>query len=190
MKTAEILSYLYFAGVIVWILPPIRQYKGYMFDFFLVLAIIDPASLLYGFLTRTNLPLWLVTLFIYLLIISVTTEELLKRFRYIFISLPLLFVLFIPYMSTMYYHIVFISMDAILLFVFLKWFITAYVATNKLNVFYLMLVFYMLTVILKFFNLLIGFADASTFFFTTTFAQIIFGLFFSFVREGESGIAH
>ncbi|MDP2036084.1 MAG: hypothetical protein Q8L04_01780, partial [Ignavibacteria bacterium] len=78
----------------------------------------------------------------------------------------------------------------VLLFVFLKWLITTYVETKKLNIFYLMLVFYMLTVILKFFNLLFGFADASAFFIITTIAQIIFGLFFSFVREDGSGIVH
>jgi hypothetical protein len=51
-----------------------------------------------------------------------------------------------------------------------------------------MLVFYELTVILKFFNIIIGFADAYGFYFVTSIAQIIFGLFFSIVREDESGV--
>ena len=190
MNLTEIVKYLYFAGIIVWILPPFRQHKSYMFDFFLVLAIIDPATLIYVLLTKTNMPLWLIALFIYLLIISVTTEELLKKLKYAFIALPLFFVVLIPYMITKYYHVIFICMTIVLLFVFLKWLITFYVDNKKLNVFYLMLVFYILTVILKFFNLLIGFADASEFFIITTIAQIIFGLFFSIVRENESGITH
>lgn len=190
MSLTDIIKLLYFASLIVWILPPIRQYKSYMFDFFLVLAVIDPATFLYGLITKSNLPLWLIALFIYLLFISIVTEEFLKKLKYVFIALPLLFVTSIPYMSTKYYHILFVSMDLVLLFVFLKWLITSYVESKKLNIFYLMLVFYMLTIILKFFNLIIGFADASAFFIITTIAQIAFGLFFSIFREDGSGIAH
>ncbi|MFA7418155.1 MAG: hypothetical protein WCZ90_00615 [Melioribacteraceae bacterium] len=161
-----------------------------MFDFFLVLAVIDPATLLFGIITRTSMPLWLIALFIYLLIISITTEDILKKLKYVFISLPILFIVFIPYMTTKHYHIIFICMDVVLLFVFLKWLITSYVEHKKLNIFYLMLVFYIITIILKFFNLLIGFADASAFFVITSVAQIFFGLFFSVVREDGAGIVH
>lgn len=190
MNITEVVQYLILSSIIIWILPPIRQYNGYMFDFFLVLAIIDPATLFYGIIAKTSMPLWLIVLFTYLLIISVSKEELLKKFKYIFIAIPLFFILFIPILSTKHYHIIFICMFMTLLFVFLKWLITYYVETKRLSIFYLMLIFYMLTIILKFFNLLIGFADAVAFFYITTFAQIIFGLFFSIVREDESGIAH
>jgi hypothetical protein len=161
-----------------------------MFDFFLVTAIIDPTAWLFGLITKTSMPQWLYALFIYLLIISILTEDILKKLKYVFIALPLLFVILIPYMSTKYYHILFISMDLVLLFFFLKWLITYYVEKKKLAMFYLMLVFYILTVILKFFNLLVGFADAYAFFIITSIAQIIFGLFFSFVREDGAGIVH
>ena len=139
---------------------------------------------------KTNIPLWLIAFFIYLLVVSVLSEELLKKFKYAFIAIPLLFSLIIPLMTTKYYHFLFICMDLVILFVFLRWLITSYVDKKKLNIFYLMLVFYILTVILKFFNLLIGFADASAFFIITSIAQIIFGLFFSIAREDESGITH
>ncbi len=187
---AEIFQYLILVSIVIWILPPIRQYKSYMFDFFLVLSIIDPATLFYGLITKTNIPLWLIAFFIYLLVVSVLSEELLKKFKYAFIAIPLLFSIIIPLMTTMHYHILFICMDLVLLFVFLKWLITSYVESKRLNIFYFMLVFYMLTVILKFFNLLFGFADASAFFIITSITQIIFGLFFSIVREDGSGIAH
>lgn len=190
MNLTDFIKLLFFASVVVWILPAIRQYKSYMFDFFLVLAVIDPITLFFGIITKTNMPQWLYALFIYLLIISITTEDILKKLKYVFIALPLLFVIIIPYMTTKYYHILFICMGLVLLFVFLRWLITSYVETKKLNIFYLMLVFYMLTVILKFFNLLFGFADASAFFIITSIAQIFFGLFFSFVREDGSGIVH
>jgi len=190
MNLTDFIKLLFFASAVVWTLPAIRQYKSYMFDFFLVLALIDPITLLFGIITKTNMPQWLFALFIYLLIISIITEDILKKLKYVFIVLPLLLVILIPYMTTKYYHILFICMDLVILFVFLRWLITSYVDKKKLNMFYLMLVFYMLTVILKFFNLLFGFADASAFFIITSIAQIIFGLFFSIVREDGSGIAH
>lgn len=190
MSLADTAKLLYFASIIIWLLPAIRHHKSFMFDFFLVLAFIDPIALTYGLITKTSIPLWLTALFAYLLIISITTEELLKKLKYVFITLPLIFIVLIPFLLTQYYHVIIIAENLVLLLVFLKWLITYYVANKKLKIFYVMLVFYVLTVILKIFNLLIGFADAIAFFYITSIAQIIFGLFFSIAREDESGFDH
>lgn len=190
MTLIEITQFLVLASVIVWILPPIRQYRGSMFDFFLVLALIDPITLVYGMTTRKSLPMWIFSLFVYLLIISVTSEEYLRKMKYLFIALPLFFISFIPFMQTKHYHFIIIFENSVLLFIFLKWLITNYVDKKKLNFFYLMLVFYILTVILKYFNLLIGFADASQLFVIASISQILFGLFFAVVREDGSGVTH
>jgi hypothetical protein len=188
MSLADFLKLLYFASIIVWILPAIRNYKGEFFDFFLILALIDPIALLYGFITKTSIPVWLTVLFAYLLIVSLLSEENIKDLKYILIIIPILFVVLIPFLNKKYF-LGFLVIENIILFLFfLKFLIVYYVNNKRIKLFFLMLVFYELTVILKFFNIIIGFADAYGFYFVTSIAQIIFGLFFSIVREDESGV--
>jgi hypothetical protein len=188
MSLADFLKLLYFASIIVWILPAIRNYKGEFFDFFLILALIDPIALLYGFITKTSIPVWLTVLFVYLLIISLLSEEKIKNLKYILIFFPLFFVVLIPFLEKKHLLITIIIECSIVFLFFLKFLIVDYVNNKRIKLFFLMLVFYELTVILKFFNIIIGFADAYGFYFVTSIAQIIFGLFFSIVREDESGV--
>jgi hypothetical protein len=188
MNLADILKLLYFVSIIVWIFPAIRNYKGEFFDFFLILALIDPIAIIYGLLTKTSIPGWLTVLFAYLLIVSLLSEENIKDLKYILIIIPILFVVLIPFLNKKYF-LGFLVIENIILFLFfLKFLIVDYVNNKRIKLFFLMLVFYELTVILKFFNIIIGFADAYGFYFVTSIAQIIFGLFFSIVREDESGV--
>lgn len=183
MTIIDISKILFFISIIIWIIPPFRQYKGAFFDYFLVLAFIDPIALVYGLLTKSNLPLWVTVLFGYLLIISITSEELLKKLKYFFIILPLLFIVFIPTLNSKIYFILIIGENILLIFVFLKGLITGYTESKKIDWFYLLLVFYVFTIIFKIFNLIIGFADATAFYIITSIAQIFFGLFFSIIRK-------
>ena len=185
MSLVDITKLLWVTGIIVWTLPPIRQYKGWFFDFFLILAVIDPLSTIYGLLTKTSFPLWIFVLFAFLLIISITSEELLKRYKYLFIILPLVFILAIPFQTKSTYLFILMMEHVVLFLVFLSFLIVKYNNEKKLIFFYLMLVFYELMTILKLFNLLIGFSEAYAFFIITTVAQIAFGLFFSIVREDK-----
>jgi hypothetical protein len=186
MSFVDITKLLWVTGVIIWTLPPIRQYKGWFFDFFLILALMDPLSAAYGILTRTSLPLWVFVLFSYLLIISLIQEDSLRKYKYLFIILPLVFVLAIPFQTKPIYLVLMTLEHSVLLLIFLRFLIVDYVNEKKMKPFYFMLVFYQLMTILKLFNLIIGFSEAYAFFIITTFAQIAFGLFFSIVREDKS----
>ena len=183
MSLVDIIKILYFTSIIIWCLPPIRQFRGRFFDFFLVLACIDPIGTFYGLITKSNIPLWVYSLFIYLLIPSALTETTLKKFRYVFITVPIIFVLTIPYQTKLSYQIFIILENAILLLIFLQVLIVNYASVKKINIFYLVLVFYITTNILKIFNLLVGFADAAALYMVTSIIQIAFGLYFSIARE-------
>ncbi len=81
-----------------------------------------------------------------------------------------------------------ISLHLGIFLVFLKEFIVKYVSEKKFSLFLLFLFVYELTVVLKLFNILVGYADATAFFIITSIAQIIFGLFFSIHREDKIGL--
>lgn len=183
MNSAETFKLLFYLGMIVWCLPPIRQHKSFFFDFFLIMAVIDPISLVYLLITKTSIPSWIYVFFIYLLILSVFKEADLKKYKYVWFSIPLVFLLSVQYQTKFSYNVIYIFENTVLLLVFLKFFIENYVIKKKMNYFYLMLVLYSIMNILKFFNLIIGFSNAVTVFVITTIFQITFGFFFSFVRE-------
>ncbi|MCX7876522.1 MAG: hypothetical protein N2321_10205 [Melioribacteraceae bacterium] len=188
ISISDLYKLVYFSGIIVWILPAIRQYKTEFFDFFLILALIDPVAVVYGYFAKASIPLWLTTLFAYLLIISLLSEDNIKKLRYILILIPIVFMISIPLIQREYFLYLIITENIIIFIFFLKFLITHYVNHQKINLFYFMLCFYELTVILKLSNLIIGFSNAILFYFFTGIAQIIFGFFFSIVREDESTV--
>ena len=69
--------------------------------------------------------------------------------------------------------------------IILKDLITNFVSLGKVSLFHLVFLFYQLTTLTKFSNILFGFADAFAFFILTTIVQILFGLYFSVFTEND-----
>ena len=197
------LQILFYLSLIIWLFPPLRHYKKKFFYFFLILALADPFALIYRAIFLKPAPQLYNYLLSYALILSLLEFRTIIKHKYFFlIVLLLLFIISFPYnfifqidsslylslnfMQTMNFYLsVFLLSQIIIFIILLKLSIVKYVSTTKFNVFYFVLVFYQLTVVLKFFNFLVGFADAGAFFVITTIAQNIFGLFFSIVREDK-----
>lgn len=186
MSDINIYKILFYSSNIVWLFPAIRQFRGRYFLFFLVLALSDPINLLITWEFHIKI-LVLPVIITYVLFLSVISIEYLKK------NFPILFVFFLvlmtpPFLSSkvniIYTQLVLVF--TLILMTILKTLITAYVEQKKLNLFYVVLIFYLLTLILKYFNLLLGFADAYAFFIITSIAQFAFGLFFSIFREDDS----
>ena len=174
---------LYIASIVIWCLPPIKQYGNRLFYFFLILALLDPLAFFYRLITHFHFPTWLYTIIIYICILTTLDKSILKKYVYVFAAILVFFVISIPYQTKILSNIIMIIELIGFLLVFLKNLIVFYVQKKKLNIFYLVLVFYILTNILKYFNLLFGFANAIALFIITSIIQIAFGFFFSIVRE-------
>ena len=189
MTSADISKLLLFTGIIVWLLPPFKQYRGKYFLFFLILACLDPISLSFSFITKTVLPSQISILFKYCLLLSLIEKNLLRK-NWIWVILITL-VLFSPTIFSFSNNQI-VLVNILLLtgitLIILKNLITKYVSIGKLSLFHLVFLFYLFTLNAKFSNLLFGFADATAFFILTGIAQIIFGLFFSIYREDKSGL--
>lgn len=189
MSTADLTKLLFFTSIIVWLLPPFKQFKGRYFLFFLILAFIDPINLLFLFIFKSPLQSQITILLNYCLLLSLIDINLLKK-HWIWIILISL-VLFSP---TIFHFdrneviVVYILLKLGITLIILKNLITNYVSAGKLSLFHLVFLFYQLMTIAKFSNLLTGFADATAFFILTSIIQIIFGLFFSIYREDKSGL--
>lgn len=124
------------------------------------------------------------TVMSYLMIISLLEKPTIKKnfFPIVFILLVIILLTILTSKTNIPYSIM-MANNLVITIIVLKNFIVEYADKSKINIFLLVLIFYMITSILKFINLLLGFADAAAFFIITSIAQIAFGFFFSIFRE-------
>ncbi len=186
MDSITLSKFLFFSSFIIWLFPPVRQYRSRHFLFFLLLATSDALNLGVSYLFRENLSGIIHSVATYLMIISLLENTVVKKNRIailLIFTVVLTFNIFIKEVS-FYYSLIIINYF-IITFIVLKNFIVTYVDTRIMNLFLIVLLFYLSTTLLKLFNILIGFADATAFFFITSIAQIAFGLFFSIFRENN-----
>src|SRR4030042_4809640 len=94
MNIVIITKILFFTSFIIWLLPPIRQFKTRFFYYFLILAIIDPISLTYMYLLKTSVhPLFHIISTYFLLLAILSKKQILTNFVALII---LLVVCFLP----------------------------------------------------------------------------------------------
>ena len=187
MTLADISKLLFFTSIIVWLLPPFKQFKGKYFLFFLILAFMDPINLLFLFIIKSPFSQsQFLILLNYCSLLSIIERNLLKKYW-----IWLLFITLALFSPTIFHFngneiiIVYILLQLGITLIILKNLITNYVSVGKLSLFLLVFLFYQFTTLTKLSNLLIGFADAFAFFILTTIVQIIFGLFFSVFTESD-----
>lgn len=177
---------LYFIAVIVWVLPVLRHWNRKFFYYFLVLGISDPISLLFRIVIGYPLPQVFYSLSAFLLLVALLRIDK-KKFLYILVLLGSLILIS---SSTLYNNryidtIIVAVFHGLIFFVILKLFALNNVETYSFNFFYILLIFYELTTILKLLLITIGTTDAIAYFLTTTVFQILFGLYFAIFREDD-----
>lgn len=174
----------------VWLIPPIKQFRTNFFFFFLILALIDPISFLFRNIMAKNIPFEFYIFANFLLLISLIEIDSRKKNTFLFVSLGLILLGIIAFANFTINQslIILLAFQFLMLADILKKFIVNYAFEKRISLFLLVLIFYFLTIITKFLNVLTGFADATAFFIITSIAQIIFGLFFSIARENKSKI--
>ncbi|MEW6508778.1 MAG: hypothetical protein AB1432_13645 [Bacteroidota bacterium] len=179
---------LFYFSIVLWLIPPIRQYKTNYFFFFLILAFIDPLVILYSKITFQNVPLSFYIFTNFLLFISLLDTSSIKRNWFLVFSglVVLIGIVIYSNFTTSQSLIILIAIQFLILTAILKKFIVNFALNKKINLFHLVLILYILTIITKFFNVLTSFSDATAFFIITTIAQIIFGFYFSIVRGNNA----
>ncbi len=180
MKFTEIARAVYIFIAFLWIFPAIRQYRNKFFYFFLILAIADTVSAISTSLLDYNIHISIYLLYSYLMLISLQSKEIIMK-RYEIIAAVLILIIasqFINFPVDLYNG----GIILILILIFFDFFIM-FVKTNveekAVNIFIIVLMFYILTNILKFTNLFFGLSNAVAYFYLTTFFQILIGLYFS-----------
>ena len=153
---------IYFSSILIWLIPPIRHYRGKFFKFFLLVAVTDPLAILYVVFFKDNPPLLYYVVLNFLIFVTLLNAKYINKFK-----LPLIISLIILCLPTIlgwdqiFNYVIIVLLYFIIFLQFLKFFILEYVQNDCVNLFYIVLMFLELTTILKILNVIIGFTDAA-----------------------------
>lgn len=172
-------------GLIIWLLPPLKQYKGKYFNFFLILAIEDPITifLIHSFKIY---PTQVYSIMYFILFLSLIRLNKIKRFWYLF--LIMISFIFITNFYLNYKEIIFfiIISGLLIVFIFLKLLAENYNKNNRLNSGYLVLILYNISILLKFYLAFGSTKNFVAFFYFTTAFEILVAIFFTIYKVEES----
>lgn len=178
---------LLYISLFVWLLPPLKQFRGRFFYYFLLQAISDPLVLILFMFKIPNLPIYLVKNLLLILLLWKPNEAV-KKLLYV---IPFLILVYITASMIHYTIINFIIAAAhvfILYFIF-KLATADVIDLNKLKVFYIVIILYELSAILKHLFIIYSIHTGSVYYYLTTAFEILLGLFFFFIREDDKRIA-
>ena len=178
MSLARIIVYV---SIFFWILAAIRQYKGNYFYYFLILALSDPINIFcVSFIGVTQG--WVHSVAGLLLVYSVGyNNNEFRKYLILNIIVILVFLSILIVLSNLRYLI--LATHMMILAKFLKIAFVQLHNNSKLNLFYLALIFYEITIVINFIDLITGVSIGITFFYIILAFQIILAIFFTIFRE-------
>lgn len=186
--TSNTILYL---SVLVWLLPPFRQKKTFFFFYFLVLGIADLIGFfLVKFFRFSSYDFYVIVSFC--LFIALQEIEYLKKKKMMFIGLGLIVICLSFFRIGNNPYISFIAVLHLMIILrILYLFVMVVAQKHAINFFYLVLAFYEFTILLKFLNFLFELkVEAETYFYITTFFELIVGIFFTTFREDSSKLVY
>ncbi|MDP3147815.1 MAG: hypothetical protein Q8N83_01680 [Ignavibacteria bacterium] len=182
---------IFYLSILIWLLPPFRQYKTFFFSYFLVLGIAD---VLVFFTTKffemSSYDFYVIVSFS--LFIALQEIEYLKKKKIMFIGLGLIVICLSFFRIGNNPYISFIAVLHLMIILrILYLFVMVVAQKHAINFFYLVLAFYEFTILLKFLNFLFELkVEAETYFYITTFFELIVGIFFTTFREDSSKLVY
>jgi hypothetical protein len=173
-------------SIIAWMIPPIRQRQTEFFFYFLLLALSDPVTAIMQYLVP-GFELWQGhVIFSSFWILSLIKEKTLKRFS------PLIFVIFISllYLVIKVQHPILqniVALNIVIITVLItKKFVISIRETEALNIFYMVLILYNFSTIMKILFRINHGDTGYLYFFLTNFFQIFIAIFFTFYNVNNA----
>ncbi|OGU34309.1 MAG: hypothetical protein A2068_01055 [Ignavibacteria bacterium GWB2_35_6b] len=183
----SITQILFYLGFVVWIFPAIRQFRGRFFFYFFILAVADPLTIILVLLFNINVGPMQPFLASALLVISVLDIQYLKENKYyVIIALTIVFIVALVFNNATIYFSVIVLFHIFIFYYILILFIKKNVDEKAVNFFYIVLMLYELTNILKISNLAFEITNADEYHTLTSIFQVAIGLYFSLFRENST----
>lgn len=186
--SAIALTYL---SAIIWILPPLKQYKTFFFKYFLILAISDILDILFLNFFKMEFS-YLYILISFSLFIALQQEKYLKQKKILFGGFGgVVVILGFMKLGSGFTIFLLTFLHLMIIFRILYLFVMEVAQKQVINFFYLVLTFYEFTILLKFLNFLFVLnIDAHTYFYITTGFELLVGIFFTTFREDSAKLVY
>ena len=173
-------------SILIWLMPPIKQYKTQYFTFFLVLALSDP--IIYSVYLIFSIPtLNFYPIMTLLLIISLSDRK--KYYLWIVDSLIILIITYIFQNDPIRLFDFCIILFSVVLYQIINKLLQMIIQQKYLNLFLCLLLFYALLNELKFISISLNLYQGSVSYYLATFIQIFFGISFSFITINTKNIS-
>ena len=166
-----------YTSVLVWILPPFRQYKGSYFYFFLVLA---SGGILAITIHLDVLKLYDIISF--LLLLSLYKQQQIKKNWYWFCIMLLILLFMNKYSYDKLIRFSIIALHIIIFYIILKNAAIDYNTNNMFNIGYFILLLYEITVLLKFYLSIANIQTGAIFFYLMTAFESFIAIFFTIYK--------
>lgn len=172
MKTWEIIGII---SIFIWAIVPIFYRSNKHFYFFLIFAINDLSSILIRiFFSFPTTALWIPSTY---LIVFSFDKNFLFKYKY-FIGVGLIIAIFLGFNSSITFQMYFVlASQIILFFLFSRFLISIYLNENRIDIFYLTMIFYEALTIFKIIAFLHQLSSGLNIYFATNIIQILIGLF-------------
>ena len=181
-----IIPYIVFiSSILIWFFPPFRQYKTEYFLFFLFLALADPIVLLLNIFLAVE-PIYEYLVISFLLILALINRRKLKKNWIIIILSFLILLTAIITLPLKTMSEITILLSSIVLFIILKNSLLYFNENHTINLFFLILILYEITIIIKFIYTTSRTHSGTVYFYTISFFEVFIGIFFSFYNKENS----
>lgn len=180
MNIAVLIAYI---TIIIWLLPPLKQYRGGYFFIFVLLALTDPISLFNIYYLNIH-PHY--TFLVYSSIMLILSFYYRKQLIKLTLLLVILITLVGLVLNTEYLKYFILGFNAIVLINFATIMLLNSFKEQRINYFYVVLVLYQLTVTLKFLIIILNVHTGTYFYFITTAFEILMGIYFIFFNDKNS----
>ncbi len=170
--------------MLLWLLPPLKQYKGGLFYYFLILAITDPLAFI---ATRFIQIQWNSSYMFFYFLQSISILYYSKKLNLRWILLCSV-ILFLTYYLLQPYSMTFplILLHLIIVYHLFSIFLNDLFITNKINIYYPIILLYEFTILLKCSALIYSFGVGVYYFIFITAIEIVFCLYFIFYNAENS----
>ena len=165
----------------VWLLPPIRQYKGKLFLYFLLLAIADPLSHVLTISFSTN-SYQIYSLISFGAVLAVSVNKIYrKNIAFVFTGFILtLFITITQDRNVIYIYL--IVLHLIILWNFLKETLISFSKNNFLTLGWVVLILYEISIVLKLIVVLEVTQVSVIYYYLTTGFEILIAIFFTIYK--------
>lgn len=179
------ISTIYYVSIIVWIFPIIRQYNTRLFYFFLILGLSDPLNLFLVSILKIKPGIIHCVAAILLFYSLGLTERLKLKISFTDILAAVLFMFAVFFADLLYLTL---ALHLLILARVFQMLIIPLHNKSVLNIFYLVLIFYEITLVVNLFTLIRGGVSGLSLYYITIIFQLLIAIFFSIFKENDPPI--